>query len=88
MRDELHKTCANHGHALYASYRSNRIDWLLELARKGSGALILPESSIPNDPHLIALPIKDVELKRDIKALRYRQQPSRAETDGLIKEFM
>lgn len=38
MRDVLHGTCADHGHELYAAYRSNRVDWLVELARQGSGA--------------------------------------------------
>ena len=88
MRDILHAACANKGHTLYAAYRSNRIDWLLELARKGSGALILPKSSIPNDKNLIALPIQDVDIKRQIIAARYRHQPSRPEINTLIKEFM
>lgn len=87
MRDSLHETCSNKGYALYAAYRSNRIDWLLELARKGSGVLILPVSSIPNDKELVAIPIKDVEIKRQIIAIRYRHQPSRPEINELISEF-
>ena len=31
MRDTLHGACADHGHELYAAYRSNRVDWLVDL---------------------------------------------------------
>ncbi|UUX51594.1 LysR family transcriptional regulator [Nisaea acidiphila] len=87
MRDALHRTCADHGQRLYAAYRSNRVDWLLELARQGSGAAILPETAIPQDPGLVSLPIADVEIAREVSALRYRQQASRPETDALIREL-
>ena len=40
MRDTLHGACADHGHELYAAYRSNRVDWLVDLARQGSGAVL------------------------------------------------
>ncbi len=87
MRDALHTTCAEQGHTLYAAYRSNRVDWLLELARNGSGALILPATAIPNEPGLVSLPIADVEIEREIVALRFRHQPSRKEADALVKEL-
>jgi len=88
MRDELHKTCSDNGHALYAAYRSNRVDWLLELARKGAGAIILPKTAIPNEASLVSLPIKDVVINRQIIAVRYRHQPSRPEIDELLRQFL
>jgi len=87
MRDTLHGTCAERGHTLYAAYRSNRVDWLLDLARKGSGAVILPETAIPSDSGLSAIPITDVDIHRHVKALRYRQQPTRPEVDLLVREL-
>jgi len=87
MRDPLLKTYAEHGHTLYAAYRSNRVDWLLELARIGSGAVILPVTAIPDEKDLISLPIEGIEIERKINALRYRHQPSRPEADELVKEF-
>lgn len=87
MRDTLHGTCADHGHRLYAAYRSNRVDWLLALARQGSGAVVLPQTAIPNDPGLVSLPIEHVEIARDVSALRYRQYASRPETNELIREL-
>ncbi|MEP3116151.1 LysR family transcriptional regulator [Nisaea sp.] len=87
MRDALHGICADHGHRLYAAYRSNRVDWLLALARQGSGAVVLPQTAIPKDPDLVSLPIEHIEVARDVSALRYRQQASRPETNALIREL-
>lgn len=87
MRDTLHATCSDLGHSLYASYRSNRVDWLIDLARQGSGAVILPETAIPNDTTLKTMLIEDMHIQRDIVALRYRHQSGRPETDELVKEM-
>ncbi len=87
MRDTLHGTCSEHGHELYAAYRSNRVDWLIELARQGSGAVILPVTAIPEYADLVSIPISDIEIVRAVVALRYRHQASRSETTDLIREF-
>ncbi len=87
MRDTLHQACANNGHTLYAAYRSNRVDWLLGLARMGSGAVILPVSAIPADNGLISLPIEGVKIERQIVGLRSRHQPSRKEANELIRDL-
>lgn len=87
MRDTLHGTCADHGHTLYAAYRSNRIDWLLELARKGAGCVILPVTSIPSEASLVSFPIEGIEIERQVVALRYRHQPSRPEADELVQQL-
>jgi len=72
---------------LYAVYRSNRVEWLIELARRGSGAAILPETNIPKAETLRALPLKGVNTARNVVALRYRHQSTRPETSELIKEI-
>ena len=87
MRDALHATCSALGHTLYASYRSNRVDWLIDLARQGSGAVILPETSIPNDDALMTMPIEGMAIQRNVVALRYRHQAGRPEADELVKEM-
>lgn len=87
MRDTLHGTCADHGHVLYAAYRSNRVDWLIELARQGSGAVILPATAIPTDRGLVSRPIKGIEIAREVVALRYRHQASRPETNEMVREI-
>lgn len=85
MREALHQTCADGGLTLYAAYRSNRLDWLLELARRGSGAVVLPETAIPEGPGLTARPIAGVDMERQVSAVRYRHQPSRPEADELLR---
>jgi LysR family hydrogen peroxide-inducible transcriptional activator len=87
MRHALHNACADNGHTLYAAYRSNRVEWLLELARRASGAVVLPETAIPDDANLISRPIEGVEIQRQVAALRYRHQPSRPEANELVREF-
>ncbi|MFK7844418.1 MAG: LysR family transcriptional regulator [Rhodothermales bacterium] len=88
MRDTLHSTCADHGHLLYAAYRSNRVDWLLELARRGSGAVILPMTAIPHDPTLVSLSVQGIEISREVAAVRFRHQISRSETNELVRELL
>ena len=88
MRDTLHGACADHGHELYAAYRSNRVDWLVDLARQGSGAVILPVTAIPSDIGLVSKPIDGIQISRTVWALRYRHQATRAETNDLIREMM
>lgn len=87
MRDFLQNICTANGYILYAAYRSNRVDWLLELARRGTGAVILPETAIPDDANLVSLPIDGFEIERRVAAFRYRHQPSRPEVDELIQEI-
>ncbi|MEM7276925.1 MAG: LysR family transcriptional regulator [Pseudomonadota bacterium] len=87
MRESLNQTCAERGHSLYAAYRSNRVDWLLAMAKRGSGVVILPDSAIPDEPSLVSLPIDGLEIERDIVALRYLHQPSRPEVEALVKEL-
>lgn len=87
MRDTLHRRCSDHGHALYAAYRSNRVDWLLELARQGAGAVILPATAIPIDRGLVSLPIDGIDIVRNVVALRSRHQTSRQESNELIREL-
>jgi DNA-binding transcriptional LysR family regulator len=87
MRDTLHETCADQGHTLYAAYRSNRVDWLIELARQGSGAVILPATAIPPETNLVSRPISGIEITRDVMALRFRHQAMRPETTELIREL-
>ena len=88
MRDTLHGTCADQGYDLYAAYRSNRVDWLIELARQGSGAVILPATAIPSDMGLVSKPIDGLEITRTVLAVRYRHQTTRPETNDLIREIM
>ncbi|MFK7887509.1 MAG: LysR family transcriptional regulator [Gammaproteobacteria bacterium] len=87
MRETLNQTCAVNGIALYAAYRSNRVDWLLDLARQGAGAVILPLTAIPKETGLVSLTIDDADIRREVFAIKYRHEPDRENVDALIREF-
>lgn len=88
MRESLFETCSAAGYEIYAAYRSNRIEWLLAMARKGSGVAILPETAIPDEPGLVSLPLEGLQIERHISALRFRHQPSRPEVETLVRELV
>ena len=87
MRERLQTTCAERGHTLYAAYRSNRVDWLLQLAAQGAGVVVLPYTAVPSDPNLVARPIAGIAIERTVNALRFRHQPTRTEADELVREM-
>lgn len=87
MRDALQAACAEGSHELYAAYRSNRVDWLLNLAATAGGVVILPETAVPDDPRLVSRPLAGPVLTRTVRALTYRHQPRRPEIDALIREI-
>lgn len=88
MRDILDKTCTEKGLSLYAAYRSNRVDWLLELARNGSGLVILPVTAIPLDSELVALEIDGLDIEREVSLIQYPHQPTRSDVNALLDELI
>lgn len=87
MRDALHAACAGAGQDLYAACRSNRADWLLQVALSSGGVVVLPETAVPADARLAARPVAGVRLSRSVRALSYRHQPRRPEADALVREL-
>lgn len=85
MRDTLHAALAADGCDLYAAYRSNRVDWLLNLAATSGGVVVLPETAIPDDPRLVARPLAGPQLSRTVRAVSFRHQPRRPEVDLLVQ---
>ncbi|MFG5380050.1 LysR family transcriptional regulator [Yoonia sp. R2-816] len=88
IHEFIRTASADRGCPLYAAYRSNRVDWLLELARNGTGFLILPETAIPKEKGLVKLSIEGIQVNRQVAALRCRFQPSRPEVHDLVQELM
>lgn len=85
MREELLALCNSTNMEIYASYRSNREDWLLLLAAQGVGVAILPDSCVPKQSSTVAArPLTSPRLDRRLLALRYRKQPVRSEVQHLV----
>ena len=86
MREELLSLCSSSGVEIYASYRSNRENWLLLLAAEGVGVAILPESCIPDRmPGIVTRPLTEPNIKRSLVSLRYRKQPSKPMVQDLVR---
>lgn len=86
MREELLSLCSSSGIEIYASYRSNRENWLLLLAAEGVGVAILPESCIPDPmPGIATRPLTKPDIERNLVALRYRKQPSKPMVQDLVR---
>ncbi len=49
LRENLRAICQNQEIKLYATYRSNSEDWIVNLVRAGMGIALLPEYSIPKN---------------------------------------
>jgi len=49
LRENLRKICQNQEINLYATYRSNSEEWIVNLVRAGMGIALLPEYTIPID---------------------------------------
>ena len=88
MREFILITSADRGCELYAAYRSNGLDWLLELARNGTGFLVLPETAVPNEKGLVKLEIEGVGINREVSVLRWRHQPLRPGAHDLVQELI
>jgi DNA-binding transcriptional LysR family regulator len=87
MRDTLHAACAEEGIDLYAAYRSNRVDWLLQMAAEGMGVVVLPETAVPATAHLVTRMLADTPIERTVSAVRKRHQPSRPEVEKLVADL-
>ncbi|CAM2068982.1 LysR family transcriptional regulator [Sulfidibacter corallicola] len=86
MREELLSLCKESGIEIYASYRSNRENWLLLLAAEGVGVAILPKSCVPDHmPGISSRPLTSPHVSRDLVALRYLKQPARSELQALVQ---
>lgn len=88
MREEILSLCNASGVEIYASYRSNRENWLLLLAAEGVGVAILPDSCIPQyAPGIVTRPLTAPDIRRNLIALRYRKQPSKPVVQDLVKRL-
>ncbi len=86
MREELLALCKESGIEIYASYRSNRENWLLLLAAEGVGVAILPDSCVPTSvTGITARPLTEPHVSRELVALRFRKQPDRPEIQALVR---
>jgi DNA-binding transcriptional LysR family regulator len=69
MREQLAALCASRKVALYASYRTEREDWVQSLVASGVGFAFMPEHSLLLGT-TTARPLVEPELRRTISVVR------------------
>ena len=67
------------------AYRSERDDWILEMVANGMGFGFLPEFCI-NHPGVVARPIADADLTREVEIVTVRGRPHSAALGALVRE--
>ncbi len=85
LRDKLRAICQDQEVNLYAAYRSNSEDWIVNLVRTGMGVALMPEYSLPlnaDDVHCRYL--CNPEISRQIYAIYYPHNQKKAEIKTLL----
>jgi LysR family transcriptional regulator, hydrogen peroxide-inducible genes activator len=85
LRDKLRAICQDQEVNLYATYRSNSEDWIVNLVRAGLGVALMPEYSLPaNTDDVCCRYLCDPEISRQIYAIYYPHSQKKAEIKALL----
>ena len=85
LRDALQAICQDQEVNLYAAYRSNSEDWIVNLVRAGMGVALMPEYSLPaNADDVRCRYLSNPEISRQIYAIYYPQNQKNTEIKNLL----
>ncbi|MBE0435745.1 MAG: LysR family transcriptional regulator [Methylomicrobium sp.] len=88
LREKLKSVCRDLHIELYAAYRSNSEEWILNMVRAGMGVALMPEFSVPKDTELVDYcNLIDPEIVRDIHAIFQAQVSPKHERQALIEKL-
>jgi DNA-binding transcriptional LysR family regulator len=86
MREDLKSELKDRGISLYASYRSNDVEWILRMVQGGIGVAIVPEFTMPEGAAgLDARRLEEPSLERAVEALTAAASAPKAEVRALLK---
>jgi len=86
LRENLKELCQDQEIDLYAAYRSNSEEWIVNLVRTGVGIALLPEYTIPASCGDIAWRyLVNPEISRDVKAIFFAHRQKIDEVESLLK---
>jgi LysR family transcriptional regulator, hydrogen peroxide-inducible genes activator len=68
-------------------YRSDRDDWILEMAAAGVGYAFMPERSVVH-PQVVSKPLVDPEIWREVSLVTVRGRPHSTAVGALVREAM
>lgn len=85
LREQVKALCSDRDIHLYAAYRSNNEDWILNMVRAGIGIALMPEYTIPGDAEDIAYRyLDDPRISRRIYAVCFKKKPQQGELAVLL----
>jgi DNA-binding transcriptional LysR family regulator len=85
LRDKLRVICQDQEINLYAAYRSNSEDWIVNLVRTGMGVALMPEYTLPlNAGDVQSRYLCNPEISRQIYAIYYPHSQKKAEIKTLL----
>ena len=85
LRDTLRAICQDQEVNLYAAYRSNSEDWIVNLVRAGMGVALMPEYSLPaNADDVRCRYLSNPEISRQIYAIYYPKNEKNTEIKNLL----
>lgn len=85
LREDLKCICQNQEINLYAAYRSNSEEWILQMVKAGIGVALMPEYTLPKQATDINYRyLSEPEISRQVYALYTHQTPTKPELHALI----
>lgn len=88
LREDLKKICQDKEINLYAAYRSNSEEWILNMVREAMGVALMPEYSLPKDSDSVGSKyLSDPEISRSVYAIYSQQSIKKAEVKALVEKL-
>jgi DNA-binding transcriptional LysR family regulator len=85
LREDLKCICHNQEIDLYAAYRSNSEEWILQMVKAGIGVALMPEYTLPKQADDISYRyLYDPEISRQVYAIHTHQTLAKSELQALI----
>lgn len=85
LREKLKTVCQDREITLYATYRSNSEDWILNMVRAGIGVALMPEYTLSKDSDDVSYRyLSDPAISRQIYAIHASQLVQKNELKALI----
>jgi DNA-binding transcriptional LysR family regulator len=88
LRETLKSICNEREINLYATYRSNNEEWILNMARAGIGVALIPEYTLPCDAEDVRFHyLEDPEITRQVFAICSAHMPQLGEVSALVQRL-
>ncbi len=88
LRETLKSICYDLEINLYATYRSNNEEWILNMVRAGIGVALMPEYTLPRDAEDVGFHyLEDPEIIRKVYAVYSGNIPEESELSALIRHL-